>query len=114
MGVPDLPDLLVHPRCNASCDGFALEQVLRLARPYQAYFWGTYQGAELDLLMLKGARRIGAEFKRADVPTVTRSMHIAIQDLKLDTRYVVYPGDQRDTLMEGVQAVPLWALLPAR
>lgn len=41
MGVPDLPDLLVHPRCGASWDGFALEQVLRLARPYQAYFWGT-------------------------------------------------------------------------
>lgn len=64
--------------------------------------------------MLKGARRIGVEFKRADVPTVTRSMLIAMEDLKLDTLYVVYPGDQRHTLTEGVQAVPLWALLPAR
>ena len=114
MGVADLPNLLTHPRCGASWEGFALEHVLRLARPDEAYFWGTYQGAELDLLMLKGARRIGVEFKRADVPTVTRAMRTAIDDLKLDALYVVYPGDQRYTMLEGVEAVPLWALLPTR
>ena len=114
MGVTDLPDLLAHPRCGASWEGFALEQVLRLARPDEAYFWGTYQGAELDLLMMRGTRRIGVEFKRADVPMVTRSMRTAIDDLKLDALYVVYPGEHRYTLLEGVEAVPIWALLPAR
>lgn len=114
MGVVTLPDLLAHPRCGASWEGFALEQVLRLAQPDEAYFWATHQGAELDLLMLKGARRVGVEFKRADVPKVTRSMRTAIDDLKLDALYVVYPGQQRFTLMEGVEAVPLWALLPRR
>ncbi len=113
MGVTGLSDLLAHPRCGASWEGFALEQVLRLSRPDEAYFWGTYQGAELDLLMLKGAERIGVEFKRADVPTVTRSMRTAIDDLQLDALYVVYPGDQRYRLLDGVEAVPLWALLPA-
>jgi len=112
MGVSTLPELLAHPRCGASWEGFALEQVLRLAKPDEAYFWATHQGAELDLLMLKGAQRIGVEFKRADVPSVTRSMRIAIDDLKLDRLYVVYPGDQRFMLMGGVEAVPLWALLP--
>ncbi len=114
MGVATLPELLAHPRCGASWEGFALEQVLRLAKPDEAYFWATHQGAELDLLLLKGARRVGVEFKRADVPRVTRSMRIAMHDLKLDVLYVVYPGDQRFTLEDGVQAVPLWALLPAR
>ena len=114
MGVATLPDLLAHPRCGASWEGFALEQVLRLAQPDEAYFWATHQGAELDLLMLKGARRVGVEFKRADVPRVTRSMRTAIDDLKLDALYVVYPGQQRFMPMEGVEAVPLWALLPDR
>ena len=54
LGVHSLPDLLAHPRCGASWEGFALEQVLRLARPDEAYFWATHQGAELDLLLLKG------------------------------------------------------------
>ena len=104
--------LLTHPRGGASWEGFALEQVLRAARPDEAYFWATHQGAELDLLMLKGSERVGVEFKRADAPQVTRSMHIAAEDLQLDALYVVYPGDKRFALASGIEAVPLWALLP--
>ncbi|MFM9886590.1 MAG: ATP-binding protein [Burkholderiales bacterium] len=113
MDVGSLPELLSHPRCGASWEGFALEQVLRLAKPDEAYFWATHQGAELDLLMLNGKRRVGVEFKRADAPSVTRSMRIAIDDLKLDALYVVYPGAHRFPLASGIEAVPLRALLPA-
>ncbi len=111
MDTASLPALLAHPRCGASWEGFALEQVLRLARPDEAYFWATHQGAELDLLMLKGRRRVGVEFKRADAPQVTRSMRTAISDLRLDALYVVFPGDQRFALGDGIEAVPLWSLL---
>ena len=113
MGASTLPELLVHPRCGASWEGFALEQVLRLAKPDEAYFWATHQGAELDLLMLKGQQRVGVEFKRADAPRLTPSMRIAMHDLKLDSLYVVYPGAQRFSLSAGVEAVPLWALMPS-
>jgi len=113
MGTATLPELLAHPHSGASWEGFALEQVLRIARPDEAFFWATHQGAELDLLMLKGRQRIGVEFKRADAPKITPSMRIAMHDLKLDALYVVYPGMQRFSLGEGVEAVPLWALLPA-
>jgi hypothetical protein len=105
--------LLVHPRSGASWEGFALEQVLRVARPEAAYFWATHQGAELDLLLLRGGSRIGVEFKRADAPAVTRSMRIAAEDLRLDALYVVYPGNKRVPLAPGIEAVPLSALLPA-
>jgi len=88
--------------------------VLRIARPDEAWFWATHQGAELDLLMLKGRQRVGVEFKRADSPSVTPSMRIAMHDLKLDALYVVYPGMQRFKLSEGVEAVPLWAMLPQK
>ena len=111
LDITTLAQLLSHPRCGASWEGFALEQVLRLAKPDEAYFWATHQGAELDLLMLKGSQRVGVEFKRADVPHVTRSMQIAMQDLEIDTLYVVYPGQRRFSLAPAVEAVPLWALL---
>jgi hypothetical protein len=113
LDVQTVPQLLAHPRSGASWEGFALEQVLRLARPDEAYFWATHQGAELDLLLVKGSRRVGVEFKRADAPQVTRSMRIVLQDLALDALYVVYPGEQRFLLAPGVEAVPLWALLPS-
>lgn len=112
MGVRTLEDLVTHPHSGASWEGFALEQVLRLAQPDEAYFWRTHQGAELDLLMLRGRQRIGVEFKRADAPRMTMSMHTVMADLQLDALYVVYPGLHRYRLAEGVEAVPLGALLP--
>jgi predicted AAA+ superfamily ATPase len=112
LDIPSLPALLSHPRCGASWEGFALEQVLRLAQADETYFWATHQGAELDLLLLKGSQRIGVEFKRADAPVVTKSMRIAADDLALDRLYVVYPGERRVRLGEGIEAVPLWAMLP--
>jgi predicted AAA+ superfamily ATPase len=111
-GVQTLAGLLTHPQCGASWEGFALEQVLRIAEPDEAYFWATHQGAELDLLMLRGGQRIGVEFKRADTPRVSASMRIAMADLKLDALYVVYPGRHRFTLAPGIEAVPLWAMIP--
>lgn len=113
LDVRTIAQLLTHPRAGASWEGFALEQVLRIAQPHQAFFWATHQGAELDLLMLRGSRRVGVEFKRADAPRITPSMRIAIEDLKLDALYVVYPGLHRYALGDGIEAVPLWALLPA-
>lgn len=111
LGIRTLPQLLAHPLSGASWEGFALEQVLRIAQPDQAYFWATHQGAELDLLLFKDDRRIGVEFKRSDAPKLTPSMRIAMDDLKLDALYVVYPGQHRYVLAPRVEAVPLTALL---
>lgn len=111
LGVSTSAELLAHPRSGASWEGFALEQVLRLAEPDEAYFWATHGGAELDLLLMRGTQRVGVEFKRVDSPRVTPSMRIAQDDLKLDRLYVVYPGHQRFVMADGIEAVPLCALL---
>jgi predicted AAA+ superfamily ATPase len=107
LGIGDLAALGRHPKSGASWEGFALDQVLRIARPDEAYFWATHAGAELDLLMVKNGRRVGVEFKRADAPQMTASMRIALNDLSLDALYVVYPGARRYRLAQGVEAVPL-------
>lgn len=107
LGIGDAAALGRHPKSGASWEGFALDQVLRIARPDEAYFWATHAGAELDLLMVKTGRRVGVEFKRADAPQMTASMRIALNDLSLDALYVVYPGTRRYRLAQGVEAVPL-------
>lgn len=107
LGIRGAADLHVHPRAGASWEGFALEQVLRMSAPDEAYFWATHTGAELDLLMFRYGRRIGVEFKRMDAPRLTPSMRIAQADLGLDALYVVYPGERRYGLADGVEAVPL-------
>ena len=106
-----LDAVLAHPKAGASWEGFLLEEVLKAAQPEQAYFWATHQGAELDLLMLKGSRRVGVEFKRADAPVLTPSMRIAMADLKLDALFVLYPGAKRYTLADRIEVLPATSIV---
>jgi predicted AAA+ superfamily ATPase len=100
-------DLENHPKVGASWEGYAVEEVLKAIRPDEAYFWATHGGAEIDLVLLKGSRRIGIECKRADAPVLTPSMRTALEDLKLNQLHVVYPGQRRYSLMDNVDVVPL-------
>ena len=99
--------LRTHPRHGASWEGFALEQTLLAHGQRQAYFYATQRGAELDLLLLRHGRRWGFEFKCTDAPRTTKSMHIVAEDLRLAHLYVVYPGDLRYPLDDGITALPL-------
>ncbi|MXY23412.1 MAG: ATP-binding protein [Acidobacteria bacterium] len=100
-------DLPLHPRYGASWEGFALEQTLLAHGEREAYFYGTQRGAELDLLLLRRGRRWGFEFKCADAPRTTRSMHVVIDDLGLEHLWVVYPGDRKYPLTGRITALPL-------
>ncbi len=85
-------DLESHPKVGASWEGFCIETILSRVGERNAWFWGTHGQAELDLLVFHRGRRFGFEFKFADAPGTTRSMHIARADLKLEKLFVVYPG----------------------
>lgn len=110
LGIRDARELLGHPKAGASWEGYATEQVLHVVQPDAAYFWATYAGAELDLLLFKSGRRLGVEVKRADAPTLTPSMRTAMHDLKLEQLVVLYPGKSRYQIGERVFAVPLASL----
>jgi len=107
LGIDDMAALRSHPRYGASWEGFAVEQILARFGGKNAYFWRTQGGAELDLLMFRGKERWGFEFKCADAPGLTRSIHCALSDLHLDKIYIVYPGSERYRLHERVEAIPL-------
>ena len=100
-------DLQAHPKLGASWEGFVLEQVLAAARTRDVYFWATHGGAELDLLAFKHGRRYGIEIKYADAPTMTKSLRIAMQDLRLHRASIVYPGDCAYPLDEKIRVIPV-------
>jgi len=107
LGIRTPKQLLEHPKNGASWEGYVIEEALKAVEPAEAYFWATHGGAELDLLMLKDAWRIGVECKRADAPRMTTSMRVAVQDLALDRLVVIYPGRRRSSLGERTEVVPL-------
>jgi predicted AAA+ superfamily ATPase len=105
--IETLDDLRSHPKLGASWEGFALEQVVTGLATRDAYYWATHAGAELDLLVFRGGRRWGFEFKYADAPGLTRSIAIARTDLRLEKVFVVYPGSESYGLGDDVEVVPL-------
>jgi predicted AAA+ superfamily ATPase len=107
--IPSLSDLRAHPKIGASWEGLALEHVLRVLRaePGEAFHWGTHGGAELDLLLVRGGRRWGFEFKYADAPRTTRSMRVALDDLQLERLFVVYPGEKDYALDDRIHVLGL-------
>lgn len=108
LGLRNGAEVRSHPRFGASWEGFALEQVIGLMQAERdAYFWGTHAGAELDLMVTRGGRRYGFEFKFADAPGTSKSMRVATVDLKLEQLFVVYPGTRRLELDKGIVAMPL-------
>ncbi|MBI5201023.1 MAG: ATP-binding protein [Elusimicrobia bacterium] len=107
LSVGSLRELEAHPKYGASWEGFALEQAIGAAGAWQTYFWATHAGAELDLLLLKKGKRFGFEFKAAEAPTATKSMHVALADLKLERLYVVYPGARAYPMDKKIEALPL-------
>lgn len=113
LNIRDATELDTFPRLGAFWEGFALEEVIRVyqASQEESFFWATHADAELDLFIIKHGKRLGFEFKYTDVPRVTKSMHIALVDLKLDHLTVVYPGSHAFPLTEKITAQGLESLV---
>jgi len=113
LGLEDFPALEGHPKVGASWEGFCLETIMQHlgARAENCYFWSTHAGAELDLLVVRGKRRMGFEVKRTTAPKVTPSMRASLEDLELSSLDVVHLGDDTFPLAEGIRAVSFHRLL---
>jgi len=107
LGINAPEDLWGHPKCGASWEGFALESVLRLTSDREAYYWAVHGGPELDLLLMLRGRRFGVEFKFADAPRMDQLLDAALDTLRLDRLWVVYPGKRRYELSARAEALPL-------
>ena len=113
LNVSNQDALTLHPKLGASWEGFALESVIRHHHiaPEEAYFWGVHGQGELDLLLFQNGKRLGFEFKYTDQPTVTASMHLALNCLGLDELIVIFPGAHDFPLANNVRAIGLKAYL---
>lgn len=102
-------NLLTHPKLGASWEGFALEAVCNILnkKNNEVFFWHTHNGVEIDLLWLNNGKMFGAEFKYNDAPKLTKSMHIAMKDLNMDSLQIIYPGQKSYYLATNIEVIPL-------
>jgi predicted AAA+ superfamily ATPase len=113
LGIESGDDLAGHPKVGASWEGFLVKEIVeRLnARTEECFFWATHAGAELDLLIVSGQRRLGFEVKRTTAPRLTRSMAAVLEDLDLERLDVIHAGERTFPLAQKVRAVAAGELL---
>lgn len=111
LGLSTAEDVLSHPVAGASWEGFVIETLIAAApEGTRANFYRTAAGAEIDLLLtLPGGALWAVEIKRSLQPKLERGFHHACSDLDPDRRLLVYPGDERYPLAEGVEVISLKA-----
>ena len=98
-----------HPVVGLSWEGFVIE-TLAAAAPVQTKFsfYRTSAGAEIDLLLeLPAGERWAVEIKRGLAPGLEKGFHQARADLKPTRSFVVYSGQDRYPLTEGVDVIGL-------
>jgi uncharacterized protein len=98
--------IYTHIKSGASWEGFIIEQLLSQLKLRDFYYWRTHTGTELDLMVLKGGRKLGFEIKFSETPKITRSMLSAFDDLKLDHLFLIYKGNRKLSLNDNISAIP--------
>ncbi len=107
LNIETLDRLAGHPVIGASWEGFVLENLLAVL-PWrtQPLFYRTAVGAEIDLVLERpDGERWAIEIKRGLAAKLERGFHHARQDLKPAKAFVVYSGEERYPVADGVEAI---------
>ncbi|MGY9047125.1 MAG: ATP-binding protein, partial [Rhodobacterales bacterium] len=109
LGLESPESLLGHPVVGGSWEGFCIETLIAAAPAGTLpFFYRTAAGAELDLVLrLPGDEIWAIEIKRTTSPKVSRGFHLAVEDIKADTKILVYAGARDVPVGEGLRAMPL-------
>lgn len=107
INVRTMDDLQKNPKIGASWEGLVIEQIIRRLNVSgeHCFFWATHSGAELDLFVIRGNKRLGFEVKLTSSPSITQSMKSAIATLKLNSLTVIHAGEKTYFLDKKVRAV---------
>ena len=107
LGIHDREALYGHPKAGASWEGFVIENLIAVA-PDQtiASFYRTSAGAEIDLLLeLKGGEIWAIEIKSGRSAQPRKGFYNACEDVQPNKSFVVYAGEERYPVSEGVEAI---------
>lgn len=107
--VGSIENLQGHPSVGRSWEGFVIEQILGIIpKGWQAFFYRTGAGAEIDLLLINGKNEpIAIEIKYSASPTTSRGFWNAFNDLSCKKGFIIYPGEESYPLGKNVYTLPI-------
>jgi predicted AAA+ superfamily ATPase len=109
LGIQDMGNLRSHPKAGASWEGFAIEQIVGaltlLGESPRPFYWRTHGGAEVDLILEAGSKRVAIEIKLSGSPAISRGMHECLKDLSCPG-FIIHGGKNAYPMGPTVRALP--------
>lgn len=84
-------DLLGHPALGSSWETLVLENIIACLPGWDAFFYRTAAGAEIDLILTRGGKKLAVECKASAAPQVSRGFWNGIADLGIEKAWVIAP-----------------------
>jgi len=113
LNIPEFESLESNPILGHSWEGYVIEQIAhKLNSETQCYFYRTHEGAECDLVLVRGVRPVsGIEIKYTSSPKLSRGLNQAFQDINADQNYIITPGTDDYLINEKTRVCNLTTFL---
>ena len=111
--LPRMEDLPGHIVAGSSWEGYAIQQIIK-SKPegIQAYYYRTQNGAECDLVLVRGLRPVSTiEIKLSNSPVPARGYFNCIDDLKTKRNFIITPASTNYPYQSGVAVTSLKTFL---
>jgi predicted AAA+ superfamily ATPase len=93
--IESFDELLSNPLMGASWEGFCIENIIAEYPRWHPFYLRTSNGAEVDLILKKGAKIKVFEFKFSKAPKPSRGFFEIIKDIKPDDTAIIAPVDDK-------------------
>ncbi|NOY17349.1 MAG: ATP-binding protein [Gammaproteobacteria bacterium] len=93
LGIESYNDLLGHPALGNSYESFVIASLLENFPRYEACFYRSSSGAEIDLVLEKGRTKIAIEIKSSSAPSLTQGFFEALKVIQPEKAFVLAPVD---------------------
>lgn len=107
LNIDSVNTLYTHPIYGFSWEGMVIENIIQKYKTYEAFYYRTSNGNEVDLLLIKGNKKIALEIKVSSAPHVSIGFWNAVEDLKVDKAYIIAQVSMPYPLKNNVMVYPL-------
>lgn len=109
LNIPDYQSLTSNPIIGPSWEGYVVEQISHmLDHEIKMHFYRTHEGAECDLVLLRGNKPLLAiEIKYTSAPRISRGLTQAFIDIGASENFILTPGTKDYLVREDVRVCSL-------
>lgn len=107
LDITDFNNLLGHIVFGSSWEGFVIENILAELPDCKGYFYRTAAGAEIDLILERGNKKVAVECKSSMAPNISKGFYSSLEDLEIEEGYVIAPVKESYPVKKNVFVMPL-------